>query len=114
MENLEGGTAFQLFMEGLSRHTRFERARNVAALPRQRMGETHALRVRNRVVCWGGLHGDANFMRRFFPIDDDWEKTFDSVTTPSNMRAPGTDTGIQLEPDMHASQNLASNMNNAR
>lgn len=39
---------------------------------------------------------------------------FDSVKAPSNMRAPGTDTGIQLEPDMHASQNLASNMNNAR
>ena len=39
---------------------------------------------------------------------------FDSSKTPSNMRAPGTYTGIQLEPDMHASQNLASNTNNAR
>jgi len=63
MENLEGGTAFQLFMEGLSRHTRFERARNVAALPRQRMGKTRALRVRNRVVCWGMFHDSANSMR---------------------------------------------------
>jgi hypothetical protein len=43
-----------------------------------------------------------------------FEKMFDSRRAPSNMRAPGTDTGFQQEPDMHASQNLASNMNNAR
>jgi hypothetical protein len=53
-------------------------------------------------------------MRSFLQVNCDLEKMFDSVTTPSNMRAPGTDTGFQLEPDMHASQNLASNMNNAR
>ena len=53
-------------------------------------------------------------MREFLQVNRDSEKMFDSVKTPSNMRAPGTDTGFQLEPDMHASQNLASNMNNAR
>ena len=42
------------------------------------------------------------------------EKMFDSLRTQRNMRAPGTDTGFQQEPDMHAPQNLASNMNNAR
>ena len=101
-------------MEGLSHHTRFERARNVAALQRQRMGETHALRVRNRVVCWGVFHESANSMREFLQVNNDLEKMFDSKIAPSNMRAPGTNTGIQQEPDMHASQNLASNMNNAR
>jgi hypothetical protein len=90
-------------MEGLSHHTRVARAH-----------KTRGLRARNRVVCWGVFHVAANSMREFLQVNKDLEKTFDSVTTPSNMRAPGTDTGFQLEPDMHASQNLASNMNNAR
>jgi hypothetical protein len=53
-------------------------------------------------------------MRPFLQVNSDLQKMFDTLRTPSNMRAPGTDTGFQLEPDMHASQNLASNMNNAR
>jgi hypothetical protein len=51
LKNLEGGTTFQLFMEGLSHHTRFERARNCPALHGQRMGKTHAWRICNRDVC---------------------------------------------------------------
>jgi hypothetical protein len=114
VENLEGGTTFQSFVEGLTHHTRFERARNVVALRGQRIGKTRVLRACNRVVCWGVLHESANSMRSFLQVNGDLEKKFDSRRTPSNMRAPGTDTGSQLEPDMHASQNLASNMNNAR
>ena len=53
-------------------------------------------------------------MRSFLQVNVHLEKMFDSMRALSNMRAPGTDTGCQLEPDMHASQNLASNMNNAR
>jgi hypothetical protein len=101
-------------MEGLRHHTRIERARNVVAQRGLRTGKTRVLRGCNRVVCWGVLHESANSMRSFLQVNCDLEKMFDSVTTPSNMRAPGTDTGFQLEPDMHASQNLASNMNNAR
>jgi hypothetical protein len=101
-------------MEGLTHHTRIERARNFAALRGQRMGKTHASRACNRVVCGGVFHESANSMRSFLQVNGDLEKMFDSGRTPSNMRAPGTDTGFQLEPDMHASQNLASNMNNAR
>ena len=48
---LEGDTTFQLFMEGLTHHTRFERARNFAPLRGQRMAKTHVLRACNRVVC---------------------------------------------------------------
>ena len=114
IENLEGDATFQLVMEGLSQHTRFIRARNVVPLREQRMGKTHAVRVCNRVVCWGGLHESANSMRSFLQVNRDLEKMFDSEKPPSNMRAPGTTTGFPLELDMHASQNLASNMNNAR
>jgi hypothetical protein len=101
-------------MEGLTHHTRFERARNFVALHRQRIGKTRVLRDCKRVVCWGVFHEGANSMRLFLQVNGDLEKRFDTLRTPSNMRAPGTDTGFQLEPDMHASQNLASNMNNAR
>jgi len=51
LKNLEGGTTFQLFMEGLNHHTRIKRARNFAALDWQRMGKPHAWRACNRVVC---------------------------------------------------------------
>jgi hypothetical protein len=51
LKNLEGGTTFRLFMEGLFDHTREQRARNVVALRRQRLGKTHVWRACNRVVC---------------------------------------------------------------
>lgn len=98
MKNLEGDTTFQSFVEGLTHDTRVERARNFVAQRGQRIGKTHALRACNRVVCWGVFHEGANSMRSFLQVNGVLEKMFDSLETPSNMRAPGTDTGFNWSP----------------
>ena len=49
-------------------------------------------------MFWAGvLHEGAHSMLTFLHVNDFCMKMFDSVATPSNMRAAGTETGIHLE-----------------